>query len=105
MPSGHARTPGPLEPILLPGSINLLAGSSGAGKTAFLAFLAKQLQMHAPVFGVQSTLASAPYQAYIGVNRSWEDSSSRWFNLEGVKLPHYSLVDDGKFKKDRKSVV
>lgn len=96
-----AHFPGPLEPVLLAGSVNLLAGTSGVGKTAFLAFLAKQLQHQAPVFGVEPSLSSPPYQAYIGTNRSWKHSSSKWFNLEGVTLPHYSLVDDAAFKKRR----
>lgn len=97
-----SAAPGPLEPVLLAGSVNLLAGTSGVGKTAFLAFLAKQLSHQSPVFGVPPSLQQPPYQAYIGTNRSWVHSSSKWFNLEGLgHLKHYSLVDDKPFKKRR----
>lgn len=82
--------------------MNLFAGASGVGKTAFLAMLAKQLRHHAPVLGVAPSLPHPPYQAYVGVNRSWKHSSSKWFNLENLQtLPHYSLVDDKSFKKRR----
>jgi len=100
--SAHTPALGPLEPVLLAGSVNLLAGTSGVGKTAFLALLAKLLSHQAPVFGVAPTLPSPPYQAYIGTNRSWVHSSAKWFALEGLQgLKHYSLVDDKVFKKRR----
>ena len=100
--SAHSIAPGPLEPVLLAGSVNLLAGTSGVGKTAFLALLAKLLSHQAPVFGVAPSLPQPPYQAYIGANRSWTHSSSKWFALEGLQsLKHYSLVDDTTFKKRR----
>lgn len=91
----------PLEPIFLARSVNLLAGTSGAGKTALLALLSRLFHARADVF-----TAGAPprpvYQAYVGVDKSWEQSSRRWFALEGMhELPHYSLADDKKFQKRR----
>ena len=91
--------PGPLDPILLGGSINLLAGSSGAGKTAFLAHLARHLQQQQPIFGVRPSHPG--YVAYVGVDKSWARSSSKWFQLEGVQLPHYAMNDDRSFRKSR----
>lgn len=90
---------GPLEPIFFAGSINLLAGSSGVGKTALLAYLARLLHVRAPLFGVQPE--STPYLAYIGLDKSWEHSSSRWFALEGLPIRHYCLADDPAFKMRR----
>lgn len=92
--------PGPLEPILLGGSINLLAGSSGAGKTALFAMLARCLQDGDPVFGLQPP-EPAPYLAYVGLDKSWVRSSSKWFALENVALKHYAVSDDKTFRKKR----
>lgn len=92
-------TPGPLDPILLAGSINLLAGSSGAGKTALMAMMAKHLQQKLPLFGVTPT--TAPYVAYIGIDKSWTRSSCQWFQREDVRLPHYAMTDDRAFRKSR----
>lgn len=98
--ASNASPRGPLEPVLLPGSVNLLAGSSGVGKTAFMAYLAKLLRAKAPVFGLQPE--RAPYIAYVGVDKSWRQSSSKWFNLEQLTdIAHYSLSDDKAFKKRR----
>lgn len=91
---------GPLEPIFLAGSINLLAGSSGVGKTVFLAYLARLLQERHALFGVQPE--HSPYLAYVGgVDKSWRRSSSKWFGLEGLNIRHYCLADDGAFRKKR----
>lgn len=99
-PSAQSLSPGPLEPVFLAGSVNLLAGSSGAGKTALLALLARTLRAKQAVFGVQP--AAVPYMAYVGVDKSWKRSSSKWFALEGIPdLKHYALSDDTTFRKSR----
>lgn len=94
-----AAAPGPLDPVFLGGSINLLAGSSGAGKTAMLAYMARCFLSGSSVFGLQPE--RIPYLAYIGVDKSWVGSSSKWFSLENVKLKHYCLPDDKAFQKRR----
>lgn len=86
--------------MFLAGSVNLLAGSSGAGKTALLAYLARLLQERKPLFGVEPE--KSPYLAYISVDKSWQQSSSRWFRLEGIpEIKHYCLADDTTFRKSR----
>lgn len=80
--------------------MNLLAGSSGAGKTALLAYLARLLSEKRAVFGVEPE--KAPYLAYVGVDKSWQQSSSKWFALEGIPdIRHYCLADDTTFRKSR----
>jgi len=101
MPDAAPPASHPLPPILLARSVNLLAGSSGAGKTALLAFLARQLRDGHGVLSAPAPSAP-PFQAYIGgADKSWEHSSSKWFGLEGVELPHYALSDDRTFQKRR----
>lgn len=89
-----------LPPVILRHSVNLLAGAPGTGKTTFLASFVKQIQLQQPIF----TLAPSPtpvYQAYIAADRSWDDSTRKWFDIAEVELPHYSLQDDRSFKKSR----
>lgn len=100
VPRGQ-KAEGPLEPLFLARSINLLAGSSGAGKTALMAMLARQFLRRQPVLGYAPTTEAPPYLAYIGTDKSWVESSSRWFELEGVRLKHYCLIDDRTFQKRR----
>lgn len=98
--SAVQRAPGPLEPVFLGGSLNLLAGSSGAGKTALLAYLARLLSEKRTLLGVMPS--DAPYLAYVGLDKSWQQSSSRWFRLEELPdIRHYCLADDTTFKKRR----
>lgn len=94
------RCPHPLEPILLRTTVNLLAGSPGVGKTAFLAWFIRRIQLQEKVFGRQP--AAIPFQGFIGADRSWTESTSRWMDLEELDpLPHYSLQDDRSFRKAR----
>lgn len=89
-----------LPPVILRHSVNLLAGAPGTGKTTFLASFVKQIQLQQPIF----TLAPSPtpvYQAYIAADRSWDDSTRKWFDVAEVEIPHYSLQDDRSFKKSR----
>jgi len=90
----------PLPPVLLAGSVNLLAGAPGTGKTAFLAWWITQFAQGLPVFERQPT--QIPFQGWITADRSWDRSTVKWFELAGYpELPHYSLQDDRSFKKAR----
>lgn len=82
----------PLPNILKLGTINLLAGASGIGKTAFLSWLIRQLELGAPVFGHPTT--APPAIGFLAADRSLEENS-HWFRLSGVEtLRKFSLVDD-----------
>lgn len=90
----------PLPPVLLGGTINLLAGSPGVGKSTFLAWLTRQVHTRTPLWG--HSWSPIPFQGIIAADRSWAHSTSRWFALEGMSdLPAYSLQDDREFKKAR----
>ena len=93
----------PMPPVILRHSVNLLAGAPGTGKTAFLVYMVQTLQQKKPFFTLPA--ASQPiYQAFIGADRSWDDSTRKWFDVQGIdadEFPHYSLQDDRKFQKSR----
>ncbi len=87
--------PDPLPHILLHNSVNLLAGASGVGKTAFLAGFLRQLRDHVPIFDQHpSTL---PKIGYICADRSWAGALD-WLTRAGYPdIAHYSLIDDQTF--------
>lgn len=88
-----------LPPVILSCSVNMLAGASGTGKTAFLAWWVRQLQLHQPIFGLDPGPVPV-FQGIIAADRSWDVSTRRWFDLQGCDpLPHYSLQDDRAFRK------
>lgn len=93
----------PMPPVILRHSVNLLAGAPGTGKTAFLVYMVQTLQQQRPFFTLPAP--SQPiYQAFIGADRSWDDSTRKWFDVQGLDadtFPHYSLQDDRKFQKSR----
>lgn len=96
----HLFPEDPLPPVILGASVNLLAGAPGTGKTAFIAWLVRQLATGGDIFGLRPK--TPPYQAFIAADRSWIYSTIRWFQLEGMDhLPAYSLQDDAGFKKSR----
>jgi len=88
--------PDPLPPVLLGGSVNILAGAPGAGKSAFFAQMAVALREGQPFYGRQP--APIPFQGVISADRSWVQSTSKWFEAIGwPDIPAYSLQDDDKF--------
>ncbi len=89
--------PDPIPSVIPGGGISLLAGSSGTGKTAFLAWLVTRFRDRLPIFG--HLPAIVPYQAVLAVDRSWIQSTSRWFEAVGYpEIPAYSPLDDPRFK-------
>jgi hypothetical protein len=90
--------PDPLSPILLGGTINLLAAAPGTGKSTLLAWLSRKVRDREPLWGRK--WGEIPWQGIICADRSWDRSTRRWFALEGMQdLPAYSLQDDRDFKK------
>lgn len=86
--------------VLPRSSVNLIAGAPGAGKTALVAWLAAQFRDNQPIFGYQPRVV--PFQAFISADRSWAESTKRWFDLAGYPdIPAYSLQDDKGFRKSR----
>jgi hypothetical protein len=92
--------PDPLSPVLLGGTINLIAGAPGAGKSTFLAWLSRQVRDRLPLWG--RNWGQVPWQGIICADRSWYRSTKLWFALEGMQdIPAYSLQDDEGFSKAR----
>lgn len=93
----------PMPPVILRHSVNLLAGAPGTGKTAFLVHMVQTLQQRKAFFTLPPT-DQPIYQAFIGADRSWDDSTRKWFDVQGLDadtFPHYSLQDDRQFHKAR----
>lgn len=96
--------PDPLPPVLCHSTINLLAGASGVGKTALIAYMARCLIHGEPLLGHQPQ--PVPGVCYISTDRRWDDGADHWFKLMGVSdLPHYALTQDRGFDLKRFSQV
>lgn len=92
--------PDPLPSIILGGSVNLLAGVPGVGKTALLAWILTRFRDRLPLFGRLPN--PVPKIAFLSVDRSWQQSSRAWFELVGYSdIVQYSLQDDMEFDVDR----
>lgn len=92
--------PDPIPEILPGGGVSLIAGASGTGKTAFLAWLTTRFRDHLPIFSHQPTII--PCQAILAIDRSWIQSTSKWFEAVGFpEILAYSPLDDPEFKADR----
>lgn len=90
--------PDPIPEILLGGSVNLLASPPNTGKTAFLSTFLRKLYLGEEVYGERPN--KVPQIAIISVDRSWHQSSQRWFQLAGwaeADLRYYCLQDDLEF--------
>lgn len=95
----QATFPDPLPGIIPFGSVNLLAGASGVGKTCLTAWLCTRFRDALPIFGHQPSPVSEV--AYLCADRSWR-SSREWFVRAGYPDIHaYSLVDDLDFDPGR----
>ncbi len=88
--------PDPIDKIILAQSVNLLAGAPGVGKTALIAWLLTRFRDSLPIFGY--TPVAIPKIAFIGADRSWDNSTRFWFEAAAyADIPHYSLQDDRDF--------
>lgn len=92
----------PLPPVLTHSTLNLLAGASGVGKTALIAYMAAAFKRGTLLLGHQP--APVPAVGYIGADRAWTNDSARWFAKVGLTeddIPHYAIVEDPAFDTTR----
>ena len=86
-----------LLPNIIPyGSISLLSGAAGLGKTALLASLLKAFRDGTPIFGHQPN--PVPDIGFINADRGWDRGARVWFERAGFpEIKHYSMADDPTF--------
>ena len=78
------------------GSISLLSGAAGLGKTALLASLARAFRDSTPVFGHQPGLITDV--GIVVADRSWARGGKVWFDRVGFpEIKHYAMTDDTAF--------
>lgn len=85
----------PIPGIINYGSVNILAGASGVGKTCFLSWLLTQLRDGKPVFGKPVNVPTTI--GYVAADRGWEAGGRYWFDKSGLEVKVYSLADDPNF--------
>src|SRR5229473_2041526 len=98
-PSGQAPYPDPLPGIIPFGSICLMSGASGVGKTILKAGWFRQWIEGGTILGVQSNRPTALY--YLVVDRPWHPSYATTFTAAGIKpgeIEIYALLDDPNYK-------
>lgn len=95
-PRSQAPFPDLIPGIITHGSVNILAGASGVGKTCLLSTLLTRLGAGKDIFGTPST---APTQiGYICADRGGA-TAQHWLTQAGSPpLTFYSLVDDPFFR-------
>ena len=98
-PVSQASFPDLIPGVLSFGSVNLLAGASGVGKTCLTAYLLTQIRAGLPVFGHVVTPPTAV--GYVCADRGWA-SARYWLTKAGTQdIPFYSLADDASFGPSR----
>jgi hypothetical protein len=86
----------PLPQVILAGSLSLLAGAAGTGKTALIATIARQFRDGARIFDHQPS--PIPAIGFINADRCWADSAGHWFDRAGFPdIRYYSMLDDPTF--------
>lgn len=95
MSDGSPPFPDPIPGIMPFGTLTMLSGAPGAGKTAMVAEFYVRWRDGRPIWGQETTKPTG--FAYIASDRQWA-SHQQWFNLVGMPdIPHYSLADDEHF--------
>jgi len=80
--------------------INLFAGASGVGKTAFLSTLVRNLRDGRLILGHQPR--PVPAIGVINGDRGWDRGAGEWYRRAGVtEIKHYSMQDDRSFDVKR----
>jgi hypothetical protein len=92
--------PDPLPGIIPGGGISIIAGASGLGKTAFLAWWTTRFRDNLPIFG--HPVGPFSEQVILAIDRSWVQSTSKWFEVaEYANIRAYSPLDDPSFRPAR----
>jgi hypothetical protein len=96
-PAPAADPPTDLLPNIIPyGSVSLLSGAAGLGKTALLASIAKGFRDGTPVFGHQPNHVAEI--GFINADRGWDRGARVWFERAGFpEIKCYSMADDPAF--------
>lgn len=98
--SAPPRPPDPLPGVLVGGTVNLLIGAPGVGKTALLASLAVAFRDQTQIFG--RPVGPVNDVAFLNVDRSWWTTAAVWFARAGFPdLRWYSYRDDPGFPVGR----
>jgi hypothetical protein len=88
------HTHDPLPNVFEAGSLSLLSGASGVGKTAFIALMATLFHGGGEIAGRPVRRTSV---GYLTGDRSWRDSQQWFHRMEFPEVAQYSLVDDRSF--------
>lgn len=89
----------PIPGIIEYGSLNMLAGASGVGKTCLLSWLLKQISLGLPVFG---TPTQAPTKiGYLCADRSIRTARYWLQKADYTGLQTYSIAEDPTFVPSR----
>ena len=99
IPHPHAVYPDPIEGIMPAGTITLLSGASGVGKTAFVAEWCVRWRDGRSICWKPT---NRPVElGVVAADRKWA-SHKQWFEAVGYPdIPHYSLRDDPSFNWDK----
>lgn len=91
--------PDPIPGVLHYGSLNILAGASGVGKTCLLSWLLTRLRDGKPVFTRE--VPQPVKVGFIAADRGYL-TAGYWFSKVGYRtVPFYSLADDKLFNTSR----
>lgn len=91
--------PDPIPGIISFGSVNLLAGASGVGKTCLTAGICTAMRDGTPLFG--HAVNKPAGVGYVCADRGWM-SAAYWLEKSGFRdIRFYSLADDTTFTPSR----
>jgi RecA-family ATPase len=85
--------PDPIPGVIPFGTVNLLAGASGAGKTSLLVEWCRAWQQGGMIFG--KPVSHLSRIAYLSADRVWQKDHQIWFDRAGLPpIQHYALAND-----------
>lgn len=98
-PTPASAFPDPIPGVLPFGTVTVVAGAAGVGKTAMLADWIQRWRTGRTICGRSTQPPTAFY--YLAADRQWA-SHQLWFDAVGYpEIPHYSLADDKDFNHDK----